>query len=477
MTRRLFSFILASLFTLGAFAERKEVHILSCNDMHAAIEAFPMLADIADSLRTLYPGLLVLSAGDNRTGEPLNDMYEIPAYPMVALMNQIGFDATTLGNHEFDSGPRGLARVINLSNFSYICANVHPADSLDIHLVPTKVFDVEGTKVGIIGAVQLGTHGIPDSHPDNVHGFEFSPVNETIAKYEYLRKQCDVVILLTHIGYEDDVAIAPLFPWADVIIGGHSHTQLNGGEMHSGLLITQNENRLKKVTHTTIVVDEGRVVEKRAENIDVRRWKGQNKVVAEMVRFFSDNPAFRRVLTQAATPFDVEEELGCMMCDAFMAETGADIAVQNAGGVRYDQHEAGSFSVSDVLRLDPFGNDAVVMEVTGEELRQMLVACGNNDGHGFPYVGGFQCDVVYDKKDSYKVKDVKLTKPDGSKFDMKRKYQLVTNSYVASIADSPRKDQGHSINRLTADLIINYLERQPSVSYQGVSRVVNARRE
>ena len=75
------------------------------------------------------------------------------------------------------------------------------------------------------------------------------------------------------------------------------------------------------------------------------------------------------------------------------------------------------------------------------------------------------------------MKDVKLTKPDGSKFDMKRKYQLVTNSYVASIADSPRKDQGHSINRLTADLIINYLERQPSVSYQGVSRVVNARRE
>ena len=81
------------------------------------------------------------------------------------------------------------------------------------------------------------------------------------------------------------------------------------------------------------------------------------------------------------------------------------------------------------------------------------------------------------EKDSYKVKDVKLTKPDGSKFDMKRKYQLVTNSYVASIADSPRKDQGQRINRLTADLIINYLERQPSVSYQGVSRVVNARRE
>ena len=189
MTRRLLSFILASLFTLGAFAERKEVHILSCNDMHAAIEAFPMLADIADSLRTLYPGLLVLSAGDNRTGEPLNDMYEIPAYPMVALMNQIGFDATTLGNHEFDSGPRGLARVINLSNFSYLCANCYPADSLRLHLLPTKSFDVDGIRVGVVGAVQLGTHGLPDTHPDNCRGIRFSPVNETVAKYERLRQQ------------------------------------------------------------------------------------------------------------------------------------------------------------------------------------------------------------------------------------------------------------------------------------------------
>ena len=94
----------AALVGTAAFAQRAEVHIVSGNDMHAKIENFPKLAAIVDSLRAEYPGLLVLSAGDNRTGEPLNDMYEIPAYPMIALMNQIGFDATTLGNHEFDSG-------------------------------------------------------------------------------------------------------------------------------------------------------------------------------------------------------------------------------------------------------------------------------------------------------------------------------------------------------------------------------------
>ena len=134
--KKFFSLLIAVLLTTGLYAERKEVHILSANDMHAQLSSMPALADIADSLRTLYPGLLVFSAGDNRTGDPLNDMNEIPGYPMVALMNQIGFNATTLGNHEFDSGAKGLARLITLSNFSYLCANVHPDDSLGIHLLP-----------------------------------------------------------------------------------------------------------------------------------------------------------------------------------------------------------------------------------------------------------------------------------------------------------------------------------------------------
>ena len=111
------------------------------------------------------------------------------------------------------------------------------------------------------------------------------------------------------------------------------------------------------------------------------------------------------------------------------------------------------------------------MELTGEELRQMLVACSNNDGYGSPFVSGVQCNYVRDKKDSLLIKDLKLTKPDGSKFDLKRTYKVVTNSYVASIADSPRRDQGRSINRKTADLIIAYLERQPSVNYQGIRRI------
>ena len=470
LTSLLFVVFLFS-FSLCVQAEKREVHILSANDMHAALEAFPQLADIVDSLRTLYPGLLVFSAGDNRTGEPLNDMYETPAYPMVALMNQVGFHATTLGNHEFDSGPEGLSKLISLSNFSYLCANVHPADSLAIHLRPCQVFDVEGIRVGVVGAVQLGTHGHPDTHPDNVRGISFTPFNETVAQYEWLRSKCDVVILLSHNGYEADVESSAHFPWVDLIIGGHTHTQLDGGEKHNGILITQNENSLHKVTHITLVVDDGKVVDKKAENINVRSWQGQNKVVADMVRYFSNNPAFSRVLTKAETPFTSYGELGSMMCDAFAGECGADVGIENYGGVRYDSLMAGPITVSDVLRLDPFGNDAVVMEVTGEELRQMLMSCYANDSYQFPWVSGVCCNAVVSSSDPTQVKKLTLTTIDGKKFDLKRKYRVVTNSFVASICDAPRKDQGRSINRKTADLIIGYLEKFPSVSYQGVRRV------
>ena len=145
MIKKLLFTLLAVHFALAAGAqEKKEVHILSANDMHAAIECFPRLCFVADSLRTLYPDLLVLSAGDNRSGDPINDMYEIPAYPMVALMNIVGFHATTLGNHEFDSGQAGLAELINMSDFSYLCANAHPAASTGIHIRPYQKFDVGG---------------------------------------------------------------------------------------------------------------------------------------------------------------------------------------------------------------------------------------------------------------------------------------------------------------------------------------------
>ena len=331
--------------------EQKELHILSTNDMHAAIECMPRLGFVADSLRALYPDLLILSAGDNRSGEPLNDMYEIPAYPMVSLMNIVGFHATTLGNHEFDSGQKGLAQLITMQNFPTLCANVHPASKWDMHIKPYQLYDCGGLTVGVIGAVALSPLGIPESHPNNTTDMKFDAPLEAIQEYRWLREKCDVVVFLSHLGYESDVEVSKSLPWVDIIVGGHSHTQLKGGEMHNGVFITQNTNRLKRATHSTIVVEDGKVVKRMAENIEIKGGKNENKVIAELVRYFSENPAFHRVLAQVDTPFESYEELGCLMCDAYKTEGKCDLSFQNAGGVRYDKHEVGGFTVSDVLRL------------------------------------------------------------------------------------------------------------------------------
>ena len=220
--------ILSSLLMLIALTasaqERKEVHILSINDPHAAIEQFPRLGFVADSLRALYPDLLILSAGDNRSGDPINDMFEIPAYPMVALMNQVGFHATVVGNHEFDSNQFGLARLIDLSTFSTLCANMEPDPKFNMHVKPYQIFDAGGLSVGVIGVTALGSMGIPESHPDRMTDIKFFDPLETINKYRYLREKCDVVLLLSHLGYETDVKFSAELPWVDIIIGGHSHT-------------------------------------------------------------------------------------------------------------------------------------------------------------------------------------------------------------------------------------------------------------
>ena len=388
--------ILTLLFvSLFGAAHAETVRILSTNDMHSALEKMPQLAAIVDSLRAIDPSLLVLSAGDNRTGNPYNDLYEPVSYPMIELMNLIGFDASALGNHEYDSKIEGLAKMTALSNFQYLAANILCPPETNIHVVPYKVFDVKGVKVGILGITQVGTLGIPDTHPDNVKGLEFQRPEDVIPQYQWLTRQCDVNILLTHVGYEVDLDLAKRFPYYDLIVSSHSHTQLEGGEMHNGVLITQNGYQLPRVTLTTLEVEKGKVVDKKAENIFLNKFTSRNEAADALLKHFKSSPEMERVVGSFATDISTYDELGVMMCDAWVAECDCDIAFENYGGVRYDFFPAGPITVKDILNLDPFMNTAVVMNLTGKELSDMLIACHKADRNRFPITSGCTVDVTY----------------------------------------------------------------------------------
>ena len=270
MRRKLILLCVTTLLgiTIWANEGKQVIAILSVNDMHASIEHFPKLAALVDSLRGEYPSLLILSAGDNRTGNPLNDAYKEPSYPMTALMNTVGFHASAIGNHEFDAKVSGFVRQVRRSAFRYLCANVEPADS--IHVLPYQFFDCEGIRIGILGLTQLGIHGIPDTHPLNVEGLRFIPAENAIERYgKEVRSRSDIAILLSHCGYEHDVALAKRFPDFDLIIGGHTHTRIEGTELHNGVLITQAENKLKYATLIRLVIEDGKVISKEAQLLPI----------------------------------------------------------------------------------------------------------------------------------------------------------------------------------------------------------------
>ena len=248
--------LLALLLTLPLVAGPNEGKILlvSVNDMHATFDRLPKLKHLVDSLKNSCPNVLVLSAGDNRTGNPFNDQYPVSSLPMTELMNYASFDASAVGNHDFDAKIDGLTEMINHSHFPYLAANVELPDSLKGRLQGYKIFTMaNGVRVGVLGLLQLNGSGIPDTHPKNVEGVRFHPIRETIERHRFLRKECDVVILLTHLGLDVDLQLAEEYAdFADIIVGGHTHTKIEGGITRNGVLITQAENKLKYATVTTI---------------------------------------------------------------------------------------------------------------------------------------------------------------------------------------------------------------------------------
>lgn len=306
------------------------------------------------------------------------------------------------------------------------------------------------------------------------------PAEDVVGKYEWMSRECDVTILLSHLGYEEDRKMARLFPWIDLIVGGHTHTQLKGDEMENGVLITQNRNKLRFVTHTILTLDsvgqtdngstQWHVSEKHSEYINVKAFTQRNKTVERMVNFFSDIPDFRRVLAQAETPFEVQEELGCMVCDAFKEECQADIAVVNPGGIRIDSFPRGNITVRDVLEIDPFDNHAIVLTLSGNELLHMMLSYAHYRLNSFPYVAGMQCVLTLKKDNPRVIESVKLLTPDGHPLDMRRRYRVATNSYIIATSEIPEGSDEH-LNLFTSDLIMHFLEQHATVSYLGERRL------
>ena len=466
--KKLFALICGLALSVSAIGQDADIKILGVNDMHSAVQNFPKLAFIVDSIRALHPDVLLFAAGDNRTGNPINDMHEVSNSPMVEMMNAVGFNASCMGNHECDHSAQSFAYTINESQFPYLAANVYPADSLKLHLQPFKLFEHQGVRIGLIGFLQVNKGGTPDCMPSKVAGIRFTDPFKEADKYRWLRDQCDVYIALNHLGLEVDTLFADAHPEFDVMICGHSH-DLVPGMMRNGVLLTQAKIDVKYVNEIDLKVRNGKVVEKTCKPIMIAAATGENAKVKAMYEEYASNPMFKRVLANAITPFERKEELGCMMADGNAAAANAEFAVVNSGNVRYYTKDAGPIVLNDVLRLDPFGNILYVLELNGNELKAFLEEITTTDDYGPAYVSGFMYDIQADKNGKYVVKQLKTL--DGKKLNMQKTYKVALNNFLyqtnKSVAGKPYTDTYIK----TSDALIDYLEKHPTVDYKGVTRV------
>ena len=440
-----------------------EITILSVNDMHSNIDMFPKFAALVDSLRGVYPDLLVYSAGDNRTGNPVNDQYAPVNYPMIELMNRTGFNLTAVGNHEWDGNIDNLRNDIERANFPFICANVFVPNAMNLDIKPFVAFEHQGVKMAVIGMIEIRHDGIPGAHPDKLKGLSFKRGNEVLPEYQYLRDENDVVILLSHCGLEDDMELAQANPWLDAIIGGHSHTLIEKPSETNGVLITQSGSHLKYATLVKLKVKGNKVAEKEAVVMDVNKVRKEDATIKALVDEFNDAPALNEPLATAKTKFETPQEIGCMMTDAIREVSGADFAFQNTGGVRVTHLKKGPITVKDIYSIDPFNNDVVVYQMTGEQVKKFILNSYRKNGGHPSYVSGMSYSVNDDGRNVW-------IDMEGERFSTKKTYKVAFNSYMASTVNIESVDDGNSVFMTSEEMIIAFLKRHKTVDYQGVVR-------
>ncbi len=440
-----------------------EVVILSVNDMHASIDQFPKFAAMVDSLRAVYPDLLLFSAGDNRTGNPVNDQYAPINYPMIELMNRTGFDLCAVGNHEWDANIEAFHNDIERANFPFLCANVFIPSTVDLDIKPFESFEHHGVKMAVIGMIELRHGDIPGTHPDNLKNVSFKRPEVVLPQYKYLRDENDVVILLSHCGLDDDLELAQANPWVDVIIGGHTHTLIDKPSETNGVLITQSESHLKYATLVKLKVKDHKVVEKKATVLNVNEVKDENAEIKRLVDDFNNAPNLNVALAVAKTKFENTEELGCMMTDAIREVSGADFAFQNTGGVRINHLNKGPITIKDVYSIDPFNNEIIMYEMTGAQVKKFIINSYRKNG-GFPsFVSGMRYTVGDDGRSVW-------VDMDGENFSTSKVYKVAISSYLASTVIIESEDEGQSLFKTSEEMIVEFLLKHKEVDYQGVTR-------
>jgi 5'-nucleotidase / UDP-sugar diphosphatase len=472
------AFLLLTLSTFGqknahrsAENDTVKIIILSTNDMHARIDNFSKLAYFADSLRHQFKDVFLVSAGDNFTGNPVVDQYPDKGFPMIDLMNRLGYNVSALGNHEFDLGQENLNNRMVQANFPFISCNINAKDAVLKQPMPYVTLKTsEGLRIAVLGIIQTGESGLPDSHPDKLKGIHFSEGIARAQAYEKIKKRSNIFIALTHLGLEKDTLLARKMSGLDLIIGGHSHTVLEKPMFVNNVMITQSGSGLKFVGKITLLAVNGHLAGRSYELINLSNIKGKDKIIQGIIDNYNNNPALNEVIATAEQALTGEDALGSLMTDAITDRLGVDFAFQNNGGIRISEIAAGDILLKDVYKLDPFGNMVIKFSMNAAEIKSLISSAYNREKSLDLQVSGMSYTLYIDQ--AKVLQDVVMTDSYGKALDPAKEYSVGINSYVASSYRFDHRDPGVSLYTTTAQTLIDFLKAKKSVNYPGVKRAL-----
>jgi 5'-nucleotidase/UDP-sugar diphosphatase len=378
-------------------ASTETVVILHTNDFHGAVEpavqgntpsgGLVNLAGLIDRVRAENPGrTLVLDAGDTFQGTYVSNSTQ--GEVVMAAMNAVGYDAWTLGNHEFDWGQEVLRARIAQAEFPVLAANLLDESTGEVWdgVRPFFILKAGVARVAVLGLAYPDTPAI--TKPQNVAGLDFREAAGTVRRYlPELEEQADLIVVLSHLGFDGDQALARAVDGIDVIVGGHSHLFLDQPREVNGTLIVQAGAKGQVLGRLELTLDlaTGQVTgyDRREVLLPV---DGGGVEVNQEVQALVDAALQQAEETmeqpigemgRALEPKSAGEfALGNLVTDAMLAADLSDgnmpdIAMHNSGGIRAGLPK-GPVSYGQVYAVVPFDNQLIALDLTGEQVLRIL---------------------------------------------------------------------------------------------------------
>ena len=476
MMNRFLTATAALALMTGAASADYTLTILHTNDFHARFEPISKydsgcsaeddaegkcfggsarLVTAIEEARARSNNSILVDGGDQFQGTLFYTYYK--GQLAAEMMNKMGYDAMTVGNHEFDDGPEVLRGFMDAVNFPVLMSNadVSAEPLLADTLAKSVVIERGGEKLGLIGLTPTDTDELASPGPNVTFSDPVAAVQGEVDKLT--AEGVNKIIVLSHSGYGTDQRVAAETTGVDVIVGGHSNSLLSNtsdradgpyptmvgdtaivqayayGKFLGELNVTFDDaGAITSATGEPLLIDASvladeataaRIAEAAAPLDEIR-----NKVVAETAQ---------EIVGVREECRARECAMGNLIADAMLArvkDQGIDIAIQNGGGIRASI-DAGEVTMGEVLTVLPFQNTLSTFQVTGATIVEALEngVSQHEDASGrFPQVAGMSYAFDLSKEPGSRISDVMVG---GAPIDPDKIYGVVSNNYVRNGGD------------------------------------------